>query len=120
MARKRRVFGGKFKAKVALAAIRGDKTLSQLASQFSVTGNQVSAWKRKLLREAAELFEDGRKGSAKDVVADEALYEQIGRLKMELEWLKKKSCRVRLIRGVRWWTRSTARSVFAVNASCWA
>ena len=87
MVRKRRVFGGKFKAKVALAAIRGDKTLSQLASQFSVTGNQVSAWKRKLLREAAELFEDGRK----DVVADEALYEQIGRLKMELEWLKKKA-----------------------------
>lgn len=91
MARKRRVFGGKFKSKVALAAIRGDKTLSQLSSQFDVTGNQVSAWKRKLLREAAELFEDGRKGAAKDAVADEALYEQIGRLKMELEWLKKKA-----------------------------
>ena len=54
MARKRRVFGGKFKAKVALAAIRGDKTLSQLASQFSVTGNQVSAWKRKLLSHSPE------------------------------------------------------------------
>ena len=51
----------------------------------------MSAWKRKLLREAAELFEDGRKGAAKDAVADEALYEQIGRLKMELEWLKKKA-----------------------------
>ena len=43
MARKRRVFGAKFRAKVALAAIRGDKTLSQLASQFNVSGNQVSA-----------------------------------------------------------------------------
>ena len=93
MARKRRVFGGKFRAKVALAAIRGDKTLSQLASQFNVSGNQVSAWKRKLLMQAAELFEDGRRGSAKDAVADEALYEQIGRLKMELEWLKKKGLR---------------------------
>ena len=119
MARKRRVFGGKFRAQVALAAIRGDKTLSQLASQFNVSGNQVSAWKRKLFMQAAELFEDGRRGSAKDAVADEALYEQIGRLKMELEWLKT-SCRVRLIGSVRWWTRITARSVFGVNANCWA
>ena len=91
MARKRRSLGAKLKAKVALAAVRGDKTLSQLASQHGVHGNQVSAWKRKLLSEAVELFEDGRKRSKKEEVSEDELYEQIGRLKMELEWLKKKA-----------------------------
>ena len=91
MSRKRRVLGAKFKAKVALAAVRGDKTVSQLAGQYGVHGNQVSAWKRKLLEEATALFEDGRKVSKKDEANEEELYEQIGRLKMELEWLKKKA-----------------------------
>ena len=93
MSRKRRVLGAKFKAKVALAALRGDKTVSQLAGQYGIHGNQVSAWKRKLLEEAAALFEDGRKTSKKDEANEEELYEQIGRLKMELEWLKKKAAR---------------------------
>ena len=91
MSRKRRVLGAKFKAKVALAAVRCDKTVSQLAGQYGVHGNQVSAWKRKLLEEATALFEDGRKVSKKDEANEEELYEQIGRLKMELEWLKKKA-----------------------------
>jgi putative transposase len=91
MARKRRRLDAKLKAKVALAATRSDRTLSQLASQFGVHGNQVSAWKRKLIAEADTLFEDGRK-RRKDEEADaQELYEQIGRLKMELEWLKKKA-----------------------------
>ena len=93
MSRKRRVLGAKFKAKVALAALRGDKTVSQIAGQYSIHGNQVSAWKRKLLEEAAALFEDGRMASKKDEAKEEELYEQIGRLKMELEWLKKKAAR---------------------------
>ena len=50
-----------------------------------------SSWKRKLLEEAAALFEDGRKNSRKDEADEDELYEQIGRLKMELEWLKKKA-----------------------------
>ena len=92
MSRKRRVLGGKFKAKVALAAVRGEKSLSQLASQFGVHGNQVSSWKKLLLDRAADLFEDGRKQSkAKQSADEEELYAQIGRLKMELEWLKKKA-----------------------------
>ena len=91
MSRKRRVLGSKFKAKVALAAVRGDKTVSQLAGQYGIHGNQVSSWKRKLLEEAAALFEDGRKNSRKDEADEDELYEQIGRLKMELEWLKKKA-----------------------------
>lgn len=92
MSRKRRVFGASFKAKVALAACRGDKTTAQLATQFSVHTSQVTAWKKQLLDQAAELFEDGRRKQREDQSADEQeLYEQIGRLKMEVEWLKKKS-----------------------------
>jgi putative transposase len=92
MSRKRRVFGASFKAKVALAACRGDKTTAQLATHFSVHTSQVTAWKKQLLEQAAELFEDGRRKQREEQSADEQeLYEQIGRLKMEVEWLKKKS-----------------------------
>ena len=91
MTRKRRILGDKFKAKVALAAIRGDQTMAQLASRFGIHGNQVSAWKRVLIDRASELFEDGRKKTKHEYVSEEELYEQIGRLKMELEWLKKKA-----------------------------
>jgi transposase-like protein len=90
--RKRRVFGAAFKAKVALAAIRGDKTTAELASKFAVHTSQVTAWKKQLLAQAAELFEDGRQKRGKaQTASEEELYEQIGRLKMEVEWLKKKS-----------------------------
>ena len=90
MNRKRRRFSGAFKAKVALAAVRGDKTTAELAAKFGVHGNQVSAWKKQLLEGAPELFADGRTRDANGA-AEEELYEQIGRLKMEVEWLKKKA-----------------------------
>ena len=91
MSRKRRVFGASFKAKVALAAARGDKTTAQLASEFSVHTSQVTSWKKQLLGQAAELFEDGRGRRDESAADEQELYEQIGRLKMEVEWLKKKS-----------------------------
>lgn len=91
MTRKRRVFGAAFKAKVALAAVRGDKTTAQLAGEFSVHTSQVTAWKRQLLEQAAGLFEDGRTRRDETAANEQELYEQIGRLKMEVEWLKKKS-----------------------------
>ena len=91
MARKRRTFTAAFKAKVALAAVRGDKTTAELASKFSLHGNQVSSWKKQLLGGVAELFAEGRSGSSRDSGDEQELYEQIGRLKMEIEWLKKKS-----------------------------
>lgn len=92
MSRKRRIFGAAFKAKVALAAVRGDKTTAQLALEFSVHTSQVTAWKKQLLDEAPGLFEDGRRRERDESLADEQqLYEQIGRLKMEVEWLKKKA-----------------------------
>jgi transposase len=92
MARKRRSFSGAFKAKVALAACRGDKTTAQLAAEYEVHVGQITAWKKQLLEGAAGLFEDGRgKQSTDDAASNEELYEQIGRLKMEVEWLKKKA-----------------------------
>jgi len=91
MARKRRVLGAALKARVALAAARGEKTTAQLASEFGVHASQVTAWKKQLLERAAGLFEDGRTKRRDESAADEQeLYEQIGRLKMEVEWLKKK------------------------------
>lgn len=92
MSGKRRRLGAGFKSKVALAAIRGDKTTAQLASQFGVHTSQVTAWKKRLLEGVTELFSDGRRKSSEErTVQEQELYEQIGRLKMEVEWLKKKS-----------------------------
>lgn len=93
MSGKRRVLSAGLKAKVALAAAKGDQTLAELSSQFGVYANQISAWKRQLLDQAPELFEDGRRRRRQAEQQSETaeLYEQIGRLKMEVEWLKKKS-----------------------------
>ena len=91
MSRKRRVLGSAFKARVALAAARGDKTTAQLASEFSVHTSQVTAWKKQLLEQAPGLFEDGRQRRDESAANEQELYEQIGRLKMQVEWLKKKS-----------------------------
>jgi transposase-like protein len=80
------------KAKVALAAVKGDRTTSQLAAKFEVHPTQVSQWKRELLEGAEEVFgrDRGRETQEQEaLVAD--LYEQIGRLQMELAWMKKKS-----------------------------
>lgn len=93
MARKRRVFSSEFKAKVALEAIKGLKTVSEIAQRHKVHPNQISLWKKQLLDGASDLFEDGRKKTKHpdDLEPDRAeLYEQIGRMKVELEWLKKK------------------------------
>jgi transposase len=95
MTRKRRRIEAPLKAKVALAAVRGDRTTAQLAAEFGVHGNQVSAWKKQLLDRVAELFEDGRlKKLETESGSEQELYEQIGRLKMELEWLKKKAAQL--------------------------
>ena len=92
MARKRRRFDGRFKSKVALEAIRGLRTISEIAKQHKVHPNQVTLWKKQLLEGAEEVFESSSAGSKKNEDEPEAaeLYEQIGRLKVELEWLKKK------------------------------
>ena len=92
MARKRRSFSGAFKAKVALAACRGDKTTAQLAAEYEVHVGQITAWKKQLLEGVPGLFGDGRsQRTAEEAASHEELFEQIGRLKMEVEWLKKKA-----------------------------
>jgi len=82
--------GSGFKAKVAFAAFKGDKTLAQLAQEYGAHATQISTWKLRLLEGASELFEDRRRKRTTEETPVDALYEQIGRLKMELEWLKKK------------------------------
>jgi putative transposase len=92
MARTRRRFDGKFKSKIALEAIRGLRTISEIAKQYQIHPNQVTLWKKQLLDSAEEVFESSPSSSKKSNDEPEAaeLYEQIGRLKVELEWLKKK------------------------------
>jgi putative transposase len=91
MGKQRRKFTEKFKAKVALEAIKGVKTLAELASEYQVHPNQVSEWKKQLLARAPEIF--SRKNSGPGKSEDELtapLYEEIGRLKMDIKWLEKK------------------------------
>ena len=88
MKRTRKKHNAGFKAKVALAAFKGDKTLAQLAQEYSAHTTQISTWKQRLLEGASELFEDRRRKRVAEETPVEDLYEQIGRLKMELEWLK--------------------------------
>lgn len=92
MAGKRKSHSVSFKSKVAIAAIREQETVAQLSSRYSVHSNQIYQWKRLLLEGAEGLFGVvGRpKKGESDGVSVDALYEQIGRLKMELEWLQKK------------------------------
>jgi transposase-like protein len=94
MTKKRRIYGASFKARVALAAFRGDKTTAQLAGKFGVHSNQISSWKKRLLEGATEVFADGRRRKEEPSANEEELFEQIGRLKMEVEWLKKKSAQL--------------------------
>jgi transposase len=91
MPRKRKSHTAAFKAQVALAAVKNDRTANELAGHYGVHPTQVHAWKKQLLEGAEEVFGGGLKASTGDAEARQAeLYEQIGRLKMELEWLKKK------------------------------
>ena len=91
MSKKRITHSAAFKTKVALAATKQDKTLSQLAAHFKVHPNVVSKWKIHLLENASTVFQDGRAKKKSDDTLVDDLYQEIGRLKVELDWLKKKS-----------------------------
>ena len=92
MARKRKSHTPAFKAQVALAAVKGDRTVNELASHFGVHPTLIHGWKKQLIAGAESLFGASVKAASADAEARQAeLFEQIGRLKMELEWLKKKA-----------------------------
>jgi putative transposase len=88
----RKGYEGTFKAKVALEALKGEKTLAQLSSEFGVHANQIRQWRKHLLDELPKVFSDRRKKGEQekeDLISE--LYRQIGQLKVEVDWLKKKS-----------------------------
>ena len=81
-----------FKAKVALAAVKEEKTISQLASDYEVHPNQIRQWKKRLVAEASDIFSSRREKETQNQEKLEAeLYRQIGQLKVERDWLKKKA-----------------------------
>lgn len=91
MTQKRKHHSQEFKAKVALEAVKGVHTLNELASRHKVHATQIAQWKKQLLDNAALCFERGRSGGVMDAEALTApLYQEIGRLKMEVDFLQKK------------------------------
>lgn len=90
--RMRKRYEAAFKARVALAALKDDRTLSELASEFGVHGNLISQWKRRLLSNVTHVFEERPDEAQRDHQAViEELHRQIGQLHVELDWLKKKA-----------------------------
>jgi len=89
MTKKRRSLSAAFKAKVALAAVRGDRTLSELAVQFEVHPNQISAWKKTLQGSAEDLFMQGHRPKDDHEAELDALHAKIGRLTMTADFLSK-------------------------------
>lgn len=89
MSRKRKKHTEETKARVALEAIKGVRTLSELSAAYGVHPTVIAQWRRQLVQGAAEAFRRGNSGRSEEEVTA-PLYEEIGRLKMEIDWLKKK------------------------------
>ncbi len=85
---KRKTFSAEFKAKVAIEALKGQQTLQELAQKYEVHPNQISSWKQEFLANSASVFTKGKKQEESVDIAK--LYEEIGRLKVEVDFLKKR------------------------------
>ena len=90
MSRKRNKYSAEFKAKVALAALKEEQSVSELAARFGVHPTMISNWKRALLDGAAEVFDKGHKSRKETEAHVDELYRQIGRLQVERDFLSKK------------------------------
>jgi transposase-like protein len=90
--KKRKNYQADFKAKVALEAVKGRLTINEISKQFGVHPNQVSTWKKQFLESLPQIFDNSKpaKNEQNEELTNQ-LYQQIGRLKVELDWLKKKS-----------------------------
>ena len=89
---KRKKFSSDFKARVALEAIKGEKTMAEIASIYEVHPNVVGQWKKQVLEQLPEIFSNGKRRRQDDESAlRDRLYQEIGQLKVELDWLKKKT-----------------------------
>lgn len=91
MKKQRKTYSAELKAKIATEAIKGQRTVNEIASHYGVHPNQVTTWKKQALENLPDLFSPRRAQAAQDDEALKAqLYQQIGQLKVELDWLKKK------------------------------
>jgi len=91
MKQQRRSHIAEFKSEVALEALKERKTISEIASEYQVHPNQVTAWKAQLIENMSNAFVDGRKNRKEKEDKEALLYQQIGQLQVELDWMKKKS-----------------------------
>ena len=88
----RKRYDAAFKARVAIEAIKGQHTVNEIASAHQIHPHQVTQWKKQALRQLSEVFSNGKsRAELDDEELRNQLYQEIGRLKIELEWLKKKS-----------------------------
>jgi transposase-like protein len=91
MKRHRKTHSGAFKAKVALEAVKGTRTLNEVAGQFEIHPTQVVQWKQCLVSGAPDLFNGAdHRDAVEEAALRDRLYQQIGQMKVELDWLKKK------------------------------
>ncbi len=102
MRRKRRNHSPSFKAKVALAAVKGDLTMAELVQKYDVHSNQISDWKKQLLESAADVFGKGAQKAEESEEAVEALHAKIGQLTMENDFLERGLERIHGPRGKKW------------------
>ena len=90
MSRKRKQYSPEFKAKVALAALKNEHTIAELAARYEIHPTMINTWKRNLLEGAADVFDKGQKKQKHMNAKVDELYRQIGKLKVERDFLSKK------------------------------